>query len=343
MPRINDTHPAPPHVGFTRYAPAKKHVGFTRYAPAKKHVGFIRYAPAKKHVGFTRYAAAKAERGVSDQRIFRCGAGSGGRNAGVGDAALKPRQVQAASSSGAAALHQPLTAGNPAALSEGCRVSAWAEKRWRVEPKGSRRTATTGEDAEQTLKTPRAGRFSVGRTCGSLASFESERCVQAKNGNDKPRCREASRPVGPSRTLNCVPRALDFLKRARRKFLNPSFARGGSPGERKRRRAGWGEMFSAFAPHPARTFSVLATLPRKRGRDKASNEGLPGADINNTGDSACRVYPICATNKACRVYPICATNKACRVYPICATNKACRVYPICATNKACRGYPICAD
>ncbi len=55
-------------------------------------------------------------------------------------------------------------------------------------------------------------RLDLLKPLGSLASFESERCVQAKNGNDKPRCREASRPVGPSRTLNCVPRALAFLE-----------------------------------------------------------------------------------------------------------------------------------
>ena len=51
---------------------------------------------------------------------------SGGWNAGVGDAAQRPGRSKPRSS-GAAALHQPLTAGNPAVRSEDCRVSAWAE------------------------------------------------------------------------------------------------------------------------------------------------------------------------------------------------------------------------
>ena len=172
--------------------------------------------------------------------VSRRGAGSGGRLRGVGDAAPNPSRRSKPLRPGAPSVRHgaPLTAADGTVRRAGHRLGRRAVDRQPHNPRGEAgclKGQSTGGDAEQTSNTAR-GTPGKRRTCGFLPDF------------DKPRCREASRSVGPSIFVcaHCV---------------NLS-----APG-----------TLAFRAPSVLSGQRLAAPKPKGRRRAKVSSDGLPGA------------------------------------------------------------------
>ena len=130
--------------------------------------------------------------------VSRRGRGAVAGNGGVGDAALAPGGSKPRSSRRIDVASRALTADTAGALSAGVGANGWSST---VEgrPRALKRS-TTGDRRGANLK--HRARDALG--FGGLAALHKD--------FDKPRCREASRPVGPSGPL--ASRAPSVLFRA---------------------------------------------------------------------------------------------------------------------------------
>ena len=146
----------------------------------------------------TSYRAPNAE-GVSDQHLqMRGGAGSGGRGIrSVGDAEKRPVVQVALVPARLAARRSPLTASTPHPQSEGDGRMP-GPQRWRVAVRAMGLNVTNGRPPETVRSKPKKHRA---RDALGLAELRlARRSTQErrrKSDFDKPRFREASRPVGP--------------------------------------------------------------------------------------------------------------------------------------------------
>ncbi len=151
-------------------------------------------------------------RGVSDQASPDAGRGSGGREWGVGDAARTSHPaVQAAHDPGVpAARRDPADGWQAGGRSEASLAEVPGSPRWSVTRNGQRagvtNGSTTGDGAEQTLQTPRAGRLGFGGLAViGLRQASMSRGVEARGSEHA--CLRTLRKLVCARTPG-VPRAL---------------------------------------------------------------------------------------------------------------------------------------